>query len=166
MSTYLEHGVFEDLPPDRLVEDAIAMNVSAFQRHGVVLERQFSPVARVRVDRHKVLQILINLFRNAKYALDESNRTDKRITVSIAAGNELSAHIVVADNGVGICAENLTRVFAHGFTTKADGHGFGLHSGALAARAMGGSLSVASAGVGHGAAFTLELPFASIAART
>ena len=158
-------GVFEDLPPNRLVEDAIAMNVSAFQRHGVELERQFSPVALVRVDRHKVLQILINLLRNAKYALDQSNRTDKRITVSIAAGNELSAHIVVADNGVGICAENLTRVFAHGFTTKAEGHGFGLHSGALAARAMGGSLSVGSAGVGQGAAFTLELPFAGITAQ-
>ena len=75
-------GVFENLPPDRLVEDAIAMNVSAFERHGVVLERQFSSVPLVRVDRHKVLQIVINLLRNAKYALDESKRTDKRITVS------------------------------------------------------------------------------------
>lgn len=154
-------GVFENLPPDRLVEDAIAMNASAFQRHGVVLERQFSPVPLVRVDRHKVLQILINLLRNAKYALGESKRSDKRITVSIFAGNEQSAHIAVADNGIGISPENLTRVFAHGFTTKKEGHGFGLHSGALAARAMGGSLFVASAGVGQGATFTLELPLAS-----
>jgi PAS domain S-box-containing protein len=158
-------GVFENLPPERLVEDAIAMNVSAFERHGVMLERQFSAVPLVRVDRHKVLQILINLLRNAKYALDESKRADKRITVSIFAGNEQSAHIMVADNGIGISTENLTRVFAHGFTTKEDGHGFGLHSGALAARAMGGFLSVASAGVGHGAAFTLELPFASTTAQ-
>jgi len=159
-------GVFENLAPDRLVEDAIAMNVSAFQRHRVVLERQFSPVPPVRVDRHKVLQILINLLRNAKYALDESKRADKRITVSIFAGNEQNAHLVVADNGIGISAENLTRVFAHGFTTKEEGHGFGLHSGALAARAMGGSLSVASAGVGHGATFTLELPLASTTPQT
>jgi PAS domain S-box-containing protein len=159
-------GVFENLPPERLVEDAIAMNVSAFQRHGVVLERQFSPVPPVRVDRHKVLQILINLLRNAKYALDESKRIDKRITVSIFAGNEQSAHIVVADNGIGISAENLTRVFAHGFTTKEEGHGFGLHSGALAARAMGGSLFVASAGTGHGATFTLELPLTSTTPQT
>ena len=66
--------------------------------------------------------------------------------------------MVVADNGVGISAENLTRIFAHGFTTRPDGHGFGLHSGALAANSMGGSLSVASLGINRGATFTLHLP--------
>jgi PAS domain S-box-containing protein len=155
-------GVFENLPAHRLVEDAISMNMGAFQRHGIEVDRQFSPVPLVRVDRHKVLQILINLLRNAKYALDEVTRTDKRITVSIFAVNERSVHIVVADNGIGISEENLTRIFAHGFTTRQEGHGFGLHSGALAARGMGGSLSVASSGVGHGATFTLDLPIASI----
>ncbi len=154
-------GVFEDLPAQGLVDDAIAMNLSAFERHGVTLARNSSAVPLVRVDRHKVLQILINLLRNAKYALDDSTQTDKRITVSIFAPNEQRAHIVVADNGIGISPENLTRVFAHGFTTREEGHGFGLHSGALAAREMGGSLSVASAGPGHGASFTLELPIAS-----
>ncbi len=155
-------GVFENLPSHRLVEDAIAMNIGAFERHGVSLERKFSAAPLVRVDRHKVLQILINLLRNAKYALDESKRTDKRITISIFAVNERFVHMVVADNGIGISPENLTRVFAHGFTTREEGHGFGLHSGALAARAMGGSLAVASAGIGHGATFTLELPIASL----
>jgi PAS domain S-box-containing protein len=154
-------GVFENLPAHRLVEDAIAMNIGAFERHGVVVQRKFSQVPLIRVDRHKVLQILINLIRNAKYALDEVQRIDKRITISIFAINERAVHIVVADNGIGISAENLTRIFAHGFTTREEGHGFGLHSGALAARSMGGSLSVASAGIGEGATFTLELPVAS-----
>jgi C4-dicarboxylate-specific signal transduction histidine kinase len=153
-------GVFENLAAHHLVEDAIAMNIGAFERHHVVVDRQFSPVPLVRVDRHKVLQILINLLRNAKYALDESKRADKRITISVSAANDRSVHIVVADNGIGISPENLTRIFAHGFTTRQEGHGFGLHSGALAAHAMGGSLSVASAGTGHGATFTLELPIA------
>jgi signal transduction histidine kinase len=126
-----------------------------------MLEREFSPVPAIRVDRHKVLQILINLLRNAKYALDESERIEKRITVSISAVDEESVRIAVADTGIGIPPENLTRVFAHGFTTRQEGHGFGLHSGALAARAMGGSLSVASAGLGQGATFTLELPIAA-----
>ena len=118
------------------------------------------PYYYLRVDRHKVLQILINLLRNAKYALDESKRADKWITISVSAVNDRSVHIVVADNGIGISPENLTRIFAHGFTTREEGHGFGLHSGALAAHAMGGSLSVTSAGTGHGATFTLELPIA------
>ena len=154
-------GVFEILPAHQLVEDAIAMNLGAFERHGVFVDRQYSSVPPIRVDRHKVLQILINLIRNAKYALDDVPRTDKRITLSISAPNKQSVHIVVSDNGIGISPENLIRVFAHGFTTREEGHGFGLHSGALAARSMGGALSVASAGTGQGATFTLELPIVS-----
>ena len=67
--------------------------------------------------------------------------------------------ISVMDNGVGISPENLTRIFSHGFTTRKGGHGFGLHSGALAAREMGGSLTAHSDGPGRGATFTLELPW-------
>ncbi len=156
-------GVLEDLPLERLVEDAIAMNSGAFERHGVVVQKRFAEVPAVRVDRHKVLQILINLLRNAKYALDEVQRIDKRITISIAAGDKNTVRLVVADNGVGIAPENLDRIFSHGFTTRASGHGFGLHSGALAAQSLGGSLSVASLGVNRGATFTLQLPVAPAA---
>jgi PAS domain S-box-containing protein len=159
-------GVFENLQAHRLVEDAIAMNISAFERHGVEVERRYSAVPPIRVDRHKVLQILINLIRNAKYALDDIERTDKKLIISISAPNERFVHIVVADNGIGIPPENLTRVFAHGFTTREGGHGFGLHSGAIAARSMGGAITVASAGTGQGATFTLELPVASTASVT
>jgi two-component system, NtrC family, sensor kinase len=66
--------------------------------------------------------------------------------------------IAVADNGVGIPPEHLTRIFSHGFTTRKDGHGFGLHSGAIAARELGGTLSAHSDGPGTGATFTLALP--------
>ena len=151
-------GVFEHLPAERLVEDAIAMNIGAFERHGVVLERQFFPTPLVVVDRHKVLQILINLIRNAKYALDDGGGADKRMTISIAPDGDDKVRIEVADNGVGISPENLARIFGHGFTTKKDGHGFGLHSGANAAREIGGELSVKSEGLGKGATFILDLP--------
>jgi signal transduction histidine kinase len=67
-------------------------------------------------------------------------------------------HIVVSDNGVGIAPETLVRVFEHGFTTKKDGHGFGLHGAALTAQELGGTLSAASEGPGRGATFTLDLP--------
>jgi signal transduction histidine kinase len=69
--------------------------------------------------------------------------------------------ISVIDNGVGIPPENLTKIFNHGFTTRKDGHGFGLHSGALAATEMGGALVAHSDGPGQGASFTLELPVTS-----
>jgi len=119
-------------------------------------------VPPITVEKHKVLQILVNLIRNAKHACDESGRKDKQVTVRIAKGGGRIT-VSVTDNGVGIPPENMTRIFNHGFTTRKDGHGFGLHSGALAAKEMGGSLSVTSDGLGHGATFTLELPVASTA---
>src|SRR5207245_2639025 len=108
----------------------------------------------VLVDRHKVLQILINLLRNAKQAVRDAPIADKQITLSITATADGRVRLAVADNGVGITRENLTKIFRHGFTTKKDGHGFGLHSGALAAKEMNGSLNVQSDGPGAGATFT------------
>jgi len=140
-----------------LVDDSLRMNAGALQRHEVVLTKEFEPVPVINVEKHKVLQILVNLIRNAKYACDEGSPKEKRLTVRIAKADEL-IKISVADNGIGIPAENLMRIFNHGFTTRKTGHGFGLHSGALAAKEMGGRLVVRSDGVGHGATFTLELP--------
>jgi signal transduction histidine kinase len=84
---------------------------------------------------------------------------EKAVTVRIKRAGAEGVRIEIADNGVGIPAENLTRIFSHGFTTRKHGHGFGLHSAALAAREMGGTLTVQSEGVGKGATFVLELPF-------
>ncbi len=151
-------GVIELLAATDLVEDALEMNGAAFDRHGVEVTREFDQVPLVRVDKHKVLQVLINIFRNAKYAVSESSRRDKRITVRIGMNGNRRVKISVADNGIGIPRENLARIFAHGFTTKKDGHGFGLHSAALAATETGGSLAAHSDGPGQGAIFTLELP--------
>ena len=153
-------GVTESLPVPELVEDALRMNAAAFTRHRVALQREFAPVPCVAVDKHKVLQILTNLMRNAKYALDGVAHGPKLIRVGIGMESSGFAAITVADNGVGIPPENLTRIFAHGFTTRKDGHGFGLHSSALAAREMGGALTVQSDGPDCGATFTLTLPLA------
>jgi len=151
-------GVSETIPPAELVEDALRINAAALARHRIEVVREFDPrVPPVTVDKHKVLQILINVIRNAKYACDESGHADKQLHVRVANG-EGRIRISVADNGVGIPAENLTRIFSLGFTTRKGGHGFGLHSGALAARELGGVLLARSDGAGRGATFTLELP--------
>jgi signal transduction histidine kinase len=151
-------GVTQTLNVLELVEDALRMNESALLRHDVKLIRDYDRVLpQITVDKHKVMQILINLVRNAKYACDESGLHDKRLTVRIKSTEE-RVFISVIDNGVGIPQENLTRIFIHGFTTRKTGHGFGLHSGALAAKELGGTLLVHSDGPGTGATFTLDLP--------
>jgi PAS domain S-box-containing protein len=150
-------GAEEIIDLASLVEDSMRLNEEALKRHRVEVVREFEQVPPMSVEKHKILQILVNLLRNAKYACDESGRADGRLTVRMANGDG-RVRISVIDNGIGIPPENLTRIFSHGFTTRKGGHGFGLHSSALAAREMGGSLTVHSGGLGQGAAFTLELP--------
>jgi signal transduction histidine kinase len=153
-------GVPERLAVKSLVDDALRMNSGTFSRHGVILKCEFEDVPEIVVEKHKVLQILVNLLRNAKYACESSNRPDKRVVMRVSnqAGG---VQIKVTDNGVGIRSEHMARIFSHGFTTKKDGHGFGLHSGALAARELGGVLRVDSDGPDRGATFTLDLPLKS-----
>jgi ligand-binding sensor domain-containing protein/signal transduction histidine kinase len=141
-----------------LVDDAVHINEAALERHGVKLVREFEePLPEITVDRHHVVQILVNLIANAKHACRESKREDKCVTVRASCKDD-RIKISVIDNGVGIPPENLTRIFNHGFTTRSDGHGFGLHSGVMVAKNMGGELRAESDGVNKGATFTLELP--------
>ena len=152
-------GVVETLSVTELLEDALGMNAGSLARHDVKITRDYQARLPVAVDKNKVLQILVNLIRNAKFACDESGRADKSLILRTTSdGKEVA--ISVIDNGVGIAPENLTKIFAHGFTTRRHGHGFGLHSGALAAKECGGSLAAFSEGPGKGATFVLRLPLA------
>jgi signal transduction histidine kinase len=111
------------------------------------------------VDRNKLLQIILNLISNAKYAVNDNPAGERRLVVRLERPADDRFRVQVSDNGMGIAPELLTKIFQHGFTTRKEGHGFGLHSCALAARALGGSLVAQSDGPGKGATFTLELPY-------
>ncbi|PWT87057.1 MAG: hypothetical protein C5B58_00375, partial [Acidobacteria bacterium] len=143
--------------PD-LVEDALRIHAVVLTRQQVRVNREFEAVPPVLTDKHQVLQILINLIGNAVQAMACNQSQTPTLLLRIGRLDDLSVSISVSDNGIGIPQENLTRIFSHGFTTKKGGHGFGLHSGALAARELGGALTVQSAGLNQGATFTLELP--------
>lgn len=148
-------GVLETLSLRELVEDALRM-ASIAPESQIDVVRQFETVPPLRADRHQVLQILINVIDNAKRALDQRPE-GRRLGLRIASGDAGCVRVEVMDNGVGIARENLTRVFQPRFTKKTN-HSIGLHDGANAAREMGGSLRVHSAGAGAGATFILELP--------
>jgi len=150
-------GVTEIINIPDLIEDGLRMCGEALSRHKVEVMREYGEVPPAAVEKAKVLQILVNLISNAKSACNESSRADKQMTLRLTADAE-TARISVIDNGIGISPENLTRIFAHGFTTKPAGHGFGLHSSVLAAREMGGDLTVHSEGSGQGSTFILKLP--------
>jgi PAS domain S-box-containing protein len=154
-------GVVEALDPAMLMDDSLRLNAAALTRHRVRVVREYGNVAQVVGERGKVLQILVNLIRNAKYACSDHDIDDKIVFVGLEPGAQDTVRFIVRDNGVGIPPENLTRIFMHGFTTRSGGHGFGLHSSALAAKEMKGSLTATSDGLGKGATFVLELPCAN-----
>lgn len=157
-----ETGLIEPLQAPGLIEEALRMNAGGLERDGIRLEREYSTAPEVRADRHKALQILINLIRNAQHAMADQPPERRVLGLKIYPNGGGRVKIQVRDSGTGIAPENMTRIFSNGFTTKPDGHGFGLHSGALAAREMGGALTAESDGPGRGAVFTLELPAAGI----
>ena len=151
-------GLVEAVSLADLVEDTIRFVQADFERDKIRVERDYEQVPPVAMEKHKVLQIMLNLLRNAEQALKDGDNPDRRIHCRLYRHGRDRIRIAVQDTGVGIPPENLTRVFSHGFTTRHNEHGFGLHSGANAAQQMGGALWAESEGPGQGATFTLELP--------
>jgi len=152
------YGVIGPVLVSDLIDDALRLSAAALSRHQVTVVKEFTDIPLLLLDKHRVLQILINLITNAKYAMDGVLDRQHQLTLRLHMVPGHSVQIQVADNGEGIPPENLTSIFEHGFTTRKDGHGFGLHSSALAAHEMGGNLTARSEGLGKGATFTLEVP--------
>lgn len=154
-------SVLESVQVGELLEDALHMNATSMGRHRITVIKELADVPVLLLDRHLVLQILINLIRNAMQAMEDVKDRMRHITFKAdlhEAGDELRLRISVQDEGEGITPDNVKRLFAHGFTTRKSGHGFGLHSCALAAKEMRGTITAHSDGPGKGAIFTLELP--------
>ena len=160
-------SVVEPVQIKDLLEDALRINAGSMERHQITVVREYADLPVLLLDKHLVLQILANLIGNAKQAMLATPAPlhqpaqAHQLTLRTEIRKVADAHrlrIFVEDSGEGIAPEHLPRLFTHGFTTRKNGHGFGLHSCALAAREMQGTIEVHSEGPGHGAVFTLELP--------
>ena len=150
-------GLTEPVNPVAIMEDALHINASGLAKRDIEVIRKYEDLPVLPLDRHRIIQILNNLISNAKFALEQNRQARKTITVGVRNTNS-HVRFEVADNGIGIAGEDMTRIFGHGFTTRKEGHGFGLHTGALAAKEMGGFLKAHSKGPGKGATFILEIP--------
>ena len=162
----LASGLVQVVDLAELLDDALRLNTSSFDKHGIKITREYEDMPEAMLDRHKLLQVVVNLLKNAKEALLEVVGTEKTLTVRLQRHGEDRVRLQVIDNGVGISKENLQKIFSHGFTTKAHGHGFGLHGCANLIQEMDGALSVRSDGPGRGATFTIELPLAPMEVTT
>jgi signal transduction histidine kinase len=147
----------EPVNAHELIDDALRLSGAGLTHRNITILRDVDPTLTLMIDKPKVLQILVNLLRNAVHACRDTATREGTISVNVRLADSRIV-ISVADTGVGIAAENLGRLFTQGFTTKRDGHGYGLHSSATAAKSMGGTLTARSDGAGKGAIFTLSIP--------
>jgi len=154
-------GFSEKVFLPEVLDVALKMSGASLENPSLKVEKTFEEMPFILVDKSKLLQILVNLIKNAKDSLIECNQEgQKKLMLSIKKNPSKvdTVNVTVSDNGMGISKENLIKIFSFGFTTKKQGHGFGLHSCALVAKELGGDLQVVSDGVGKGAAFILRLP--------
>ncbi|HZH76479.1 MAG TPA: AAA family ATPase [Archangium sp.] len=150
----------EECALDEVLDEALRLQEGALRKASVRVMRELEPLPRMNVDRHRLLQIVLNLLSNARQALEAVPPGERCLWLRLRREGQ-GIRLEVRDNGQGITPEVHRRLFNQGFTTREDGHGIGLHSSALAARLMGGQLRLESAGPGQGATATLELPAAS-----
>lgn len=143
---------------NELIENAIEINNAGLERQNIEVIREYDDIGNILIDRQRVLQILVNLIDNAEYSLSRSDKKPKLLKIRTVRAGRAKVRIEVIDNGVGINPADLNAIFEDGYTTKQDGHGFGLRSSRLAARDMQATLTAESEGVDKGATFILELP--------
>lgn len=152
-------SVIEMVALKEVILQALELTASGIRSRGIRVTTELATLPELALDRHKLCEILVNLIANSCQSFDDSPRTDRSILVGALRNAAGGLQIDVTDNGTGIAPEHLDRLFRYGFTTKAEGHGFGLASSLLCARAMSGTVRAHSDGPGKGATFTIELPF-------
>lgn len=153
-------GIIETINITKLIEEALSINAVSLENNQVDIVRQYDPVIEITSERSKIVQILVNLIRNANEAMAMKQITRRILTIKAQLA-EQRLTVIITDSGIGISQSQMKRLFSFGYTTKADGHGFGLHSCALAARQMQGKLTAQSQGEQQGASFILTLPQAA-----
>ncbi len=154
-------NIRESSSAEELIEHALMMAIPEPEKYRIHIERDYGAVPTIMTDRHQVLQILVNMITNAKNSMVEHAGEIRCLTlrIGVPSGNRAVVRFEVIDTGGGIKSENLQKLFTQGFTTRKAGHGLGLHSSAIVAKNLGGTLRAQSEGEGRGATFTLELPF-------
>ena len=138
-----------------IINDALTMQSGTTERYNINVQKNFNEIPKVNVQKVKLVHILINLIRNAKDSMLEIP-AEQRILRFTTERNGAFTYIKVTDSGHGISREDLNKIFTHGYTTKKDGHGFGLHSSANYMTEMGGEMWAESEGKGKGATFVLK----------
>jgi signal transduction histidine kinase len=155
---YASLGFEEDLDVNGLLRDSLRVLQDGITARGISVALDLAECPLIASQKSRLFQVFINLIKNGIEALEEAPARQLHLSTRV---NPPFLQVEVADTGCGIPGAHLGRLFSYGFTTKRDGHGFGLHFCANAASELGGSLQAFSEGEGRGARFVLTLPLGS-----
>lgn len=150
----------EKVSLSEVIENALSLQAGSIERHSLDVEKDLQATEPIITQRSKLIHVLVNIFKNAKEAMVNNHPEEKKILIKTWQ-EENKVFLSVTDNGAGIQPEHLDKIFTHGFTTKKNGHGFGLHSSANYMTEMNGQIKVHSKGPNQGTTFTLSLPVAA-----
>ncbi|MCB1044485.1 MAG: hypothetical protein KDC35_16200 [Acidobacteria bacterium] len=154
--------LYERVSVSELITQAVKILEANLIDEDVNIIRTEADAPLVQLEKGKFLQVLVNVIKNACESYQRSGALNPRIHISLgtASRNRETQLVVITirDYGPGIDTQALEQIFAHGFTTKPEGYGFGLHFCANAMADLKGDISVFSAGPHKGAEFTLILP--------
>ncbi|HOJ78292.1 MAG TPA: ATP-binding protein [Bacillota bacterium] len=147
----------EEIDLCSIIEKALVVNLASLEKYKIKIIKDYSEPITAMIHSTKLFHVLLNLIKNAKEAMLDSDEDNRILTISVYQ-NDNQKYIRISDTGYGIPPDKLEMIFTHGFTTKEDGHGFGLHSCANYMTEMNGRIWAESDGVGKGASFVLEFP--------
>lgn len=156
--THGNNSVIENVQINKLVDDSLAINSNILENEEIIIQKEYQNIPSIAINKVKLMQVLVNLIKNAIEALKGSKKTDKQLSLKTKIDEYNHIQIEISDNGVGVHPEDIEKIFSYGFTTKETGHGFGLHISALFVQEIGGLLKASSLGVNEGATFLILLP--------
>jgi PAS domain S-box-containing protein len=151
-------GITEEISVIELVEEALTLNHELLETSQIDVSREFHEIPQLIVDKHQVLDVMVDVIRNACQAMTSVSTKQLIVRAKLIPGPPDSVCLEVQDSGVGIASDDLIKIFGQGYNNQNGGRGMSLHSGALMAKNLGGALRAHSEGIGHGATFSLELP--------
>jgi PAS domain S-box-containing protein len=148
---------FENLSVSGVINDSLLILQRAVLKNQITLVNNSAQDLTVFTNKARLTHVIINIVKNAIEAMEGSARFNRVITIE-SKKDITSTYIIFSDKGEGIAKENLALIFNHGFTTKKEGRGFGLHACANSMTELKGKIFASSEGVGKGSVFTLVFP--------
>jgi len=147
----------------RIIEDAISMQSESIHKRHIEIIKEINNIPYIKIQESKLLQILVNLIKNAYESIDLNPQSSKQVTIKAYVDDSINNQVIVKikDTGSGFSSGADKQFFDFGYTSKSEGTGFGLHFCKSFLNSIGGDITAYSEGEGSGSEFTLYLPLLS-----